>query len=104
LAENKTKKTEASVDDFLNSIENDSRREDAEVVGAMMERVTGEPPKMWGSSIVGYGDVHLTYESGREVDVPKVAFSPRKAALVLYIESAFAGRADLLAKLGDHTT
>ncbi len=104
MAENKTKKTEASVDDFLNSIENDSRREDAEVVGAMMERVTGESPKMWGSNIVGYGDVHLTYESGREVDVPKVAFSPRKAALVLYIESAFARRADLLAKLGDHTT
>jgi hypothetical protein len=70
----------------------------------MMERVTGESPKMWGTSIVGYGDVHLTYESGREVDVPMVAFSPRKAALVLYIESVFAGRAELLAKLGDHTT
>jgi hypothetical protein len=93
LAENKTKKNDDSVIDFLNSIDHDSRREDAEVVGAMMERVTGESPKMWGTSIVGYGDVHLTYESGREVDVPKVAFSPRKAALVLYIESVFAGRA-----------
>jgi hypothetical protein len=104
LAENKTKRNDDSVIDFLNSIDHDSRREDAEVVGAMMERVTGESPKMWGTSIVGYGDVHLTYESGREVDVPKVAFSPRKAALVLYIESVFAGRAELLAKLGDHTT
>jgi hypothetical protein len=104
LAENKTKKNDDSVIDFLNSIDHDSRREDAEVVGAIMERVTGESPKMWGTSIVGYGDVHLTYESGREVDVPKVAFSPRKAALVLYIESVFAGRAELLAELGDHTT
>lgn len=104
MAENKTKKTDASVDDFLNSVEHDRRREDAVAVAEIMERVTGESPKMWGSSIVGYGDVHMTYESGREVDYLKVGFSPRKAALTLYITPGFAQRADLLAKLGDHTT
>lgn len=104
MAENKTKKTDASVDDFLNSIEDDRRRNDAVAVAALMGRVSGEPPRMWGSSIVGYGDVHMTYDSGREVDYMKVGFSPRKAALTLYITPGLDRRAELLANLGDHST
>lgn len=104
MADNKTKKTEASVEDFLNSVENETRKADAIEVAATMARITGETPRMWGSSIVGFGDVHLKYESGREVDYFKVGLSPRKASLTLYVTAGFQQRQDLLAKLGKHTT
>lgn len=104
MAENKTQKTDQNAIDFLNSVENERRREDALEVAALMERVTGEKPRMWGSSIVGFGDVHLKYDSGREVDYFKVGLSPRKASLTLYLTPGFTGRDALLAKLGKHTT
>ncbi|MDH3190077.1 MAG: DUF1801 domain-containing protein [Acidimicrobiia bacterium] len=104
MAENKTQKTKEDAIDFLNSVENKQRREDALEVAAMMERITGEKPRMWGSSIVGFGDVHLEYDSGREVDYFKVGLSPRKASLTLYLTPGFIGRDELLAKLGRHTT
>lgn len=104
MAENKTQKTDHDAIDFLNSVENERRREDALEVAALMERVTGEKPRMWGSSIVGFGDVHLKYDSGREVDYFKVGLSPRKASLTLYLTPGFTGREALLAKLGKHTT
>lgn len=104
MAENKTQKTDASVKDFLNAVENPTRREDARAVAELMEQVTGDEPRMWGSSIIGFGDVHLKYESGREVDYFKVGLSPRKASLTLYITPGFTARQDLLAKLGKHTT
>lgn len=104
MADNKTQKTKASPGDFLNSVEHDQRREDALEIAEMMQRVTGEKPRMWGSSIVGFGDVHLKYDTGREVDYFKVGLSPRKASLTLYLIPGFANRETLLAKLGKHTT
>lgn len=104
MAENKTRPTGASVEDFLASVENETRRRDAIEVTRLMEEVTGDKPRMWGSSIVGFGDVHLKYDSGREVDYFKVGLSPRKASLTLYITPGFAASEDLLAKLGRHTT
>ncbi len=104
MAENKTQKSTANVEDFLDSVEDDSRRNDAVQVAKLMERVTGEKPRMWGSSIIGFGDVHLKYASGREIDYFRVGLSPRKASLTLYMTPGFTNRTDLLADLGKHTT
>jgi hypothetical protein len=70
----------------------------------MMQSVTGEKPKMWGPSIIGFGSYHYTYESGREGDMPVVGFSPRKAATVVYGAIGFGEADGLLATLGKHTT
>lgn len=96
----KTKKTNASVSQFLNSIEDPQRRKDAKTVAKMMRAVTGKPPKMWGPSIVGYGSYHYKYASGREGDWFLTGFSPRKQALTLYIMSGFYEKNPLLDKLG----
>lgn len=101
MAENKTKATRASVAAFMAAIPDDAKRADAKTLVKMMRAATGETPKMWGPSIVGFGSHHYVYESGREGDMPVVAFSPRKAALVLYIGAA--GETALLAKLGKHS-
>lgn len=104
MAELKTKPHDGDVETFLESVENDTRREDAFEVLALMKRVTGEEPKMWGPSIVGFGSYHYAYESGREGDWFVAGFSPRKQALTLYIMSGFAEHDSLLEKLGKHTT
>jgi hypothetical protein len=104
VAENKTRKTNESVDDFLSGIENDRRRNDAHQLSKLMEHVTGEEPRMWGPSIVGFGDHHYVYESGREGDSFKVGFSPRKASLTLYMMPPSKTRSDHLQKLGKHKT
>ena len=75
----------------------------AKALVKLMQRLTGEKPKMWGPSIIGFGSYHYAYESGREGDMPLVGFSPRKAATVLYITTSFSGSEELLAKLGKHT-
>jgi hypothetical protein len=103
-SENKTKETNASVDAFLASIDNERRRKDARTVCEMMARITGEAPKMWGPSIVGFGKVHYKYESGREGDMGLTGFSPRKAALTLYIVPGFSQYEALMSKLGKFTT
>ena len=100
----KTKPTNSSVVDFLAGIDNEQRRIDAIEVNHMMERITGEKPKMWGSSIVGFGDVHYKYESGREGDLFGVGFSPRKTSLTLYIMPGFSEFGPLMTKLGKHKT
>jgi hypothetical protein len=84
MAENKTKPTEQSVADYLASVENPTRKADAEAVCKLMEKATGEKPVMWGPSIVGFGSYHYIYASGREGDTLRVGFSARKPALVLY--------------------
>jgi len=84
LAGNKTKPTAISVDDFLHAVADPQRREDARKLRALMERVSGEPAKMWGPSIVGFGHHHYRYESGREGDMCRIGFSPRARELVLY--------------------
>jgi len=104
MAENKTKPTNASVTAFIGAIPDETRRADARALIALMRKATGEKPKMWGPSIVGFGSHHYVYDSGREGDMPLVGFSPRKAATVLYITRGFGGSEALLARLGKHTT
>ena len=100
----KTRKNDASVIEFLESVDNDQRREDAFRALELFGEVTGEPAKMWGSSIVGFGEYHYVYESGREGDWMKTGFSPRKNALTLYIMSGFSDYDELMAKLGKYKT
>ena len=102
MAENKTQKTGASVDEFLSSVENKTRREDGFKVLELMREVTGLEPEMWGPSIVGFGDYHYKYESGREGDFLLTGFSPRKQSLSLYIMPGFKAYEDLLSSLGKH--
>jgi len=103
MAEMKTKPTNESVKDFLNRIPDAERREDCLAVAKMMEEITGEKPKMWGPSIVGFGSYHYKYASGREGDWPKAAFSPRKKDLTVYLMMGFEKRAELMEKLGKHS-
>ena len=103
MAENKTKATKASVAGFLGAIADETRRADAKALVQLMQAATGEKPKMWGTSIVGFGSEHYVYESGREGDMPLVGFSPRKAATVLYGLRGGRGSEALLARLGRHT-
>ena len=103
-AELKTQKTDGSVDDFIASIENETRRSDAIKVLEMYKRVTGEDPKMWGPAIIGFGDGVLKYPDGREIDWMNAAFSPRKQNLTLYVICDSPNQPALLAKLGKHTT
>ena len=81
---NKTQQTENSVEDFLSKVEPPVRRQDAEKLCAVMQRLSGEPPKMWGPSMVGFGLQNYRYESGREGQTMKIGFAPRKPAMVLY--------------------
>ena len=89
---------------FLAGIADERRREDAAAVCELMAAATGQPPVMWGSAIVGFGQRHLVYDSGREMDFLVVGFSPRKAATTLYLAGALDDYADELGRLGTHTT
>lgn len=102
MAELKTKLNEASVIDFLNAVEDEQKRNDCYAIKTMMEEITGEPAKMWGGSIVGFGSYHYKYATGREGDWMLTAFSPRKQNLTLYIMSGFNKYDELLSKLGKH--
>ncbi len=104
MSDLKTKKNEASVEGFLQSVENDKRREDSFVVLDLMKEVTGEKPTMWGTSIVGFGSYHYKGASGREGDWMKVGFSPRKKSMTLYIMDGFGSYDALLQKLGKYKT
>jgi hypothetical protein len=102
MAEIKTKATEVSVDDFIEAVPVPQRREDAKTLRAMFERLTGEPAKMWGPSIIGFGKYHYKYESGHGGTMARMGFSPRKAELVLYVLTERDGQAAQLARLGKH--
>lgn len=104
MSELKTKPTNASVEKFLNQVTDETRREDCFKVAKMMEEITGEKPKMWGPSIVGFGSYHYKYASGQEGDWPIAAFSPRKQDLTLYLLPGFQEHADLMQQLGKHRT
>jgi hypothetical protein len=104
MADNKTKPTKLSVAAFIDALPDETRRTDAKALVKLMQSATGEKPKMWGPSIVGFGSYHYTYESGREGDTPLAGFSPRKAATVLYGVTGLSDSDELLAKLGKHTT
>jgi hypothetical protein len=103
MAELKTKLTDASVTDFLNAIKDEQVRQDCWAIAEIMQKATNAAPKMWGSSIVGFGNAHYKYASGREGDWMQVAFSPRKQNITLYLCSGFEGRDELLAELGKHS-
>ena len=100
----KTRETEVSVDDFLEAVPNAQRREDARKVRAMLERVSGEPARMWGPSIVGFGQYHYRYDSGHEGDMARIGFSPRASELVLYLVPGFTPYEGLMQRLGKHKT
>ena len=104
MAEPKTKPTGSSVEAFLNTITDDQKRQDAFAILDLMRQVTQTEPKMWGSSIVGFGSYHYKYASGREGDAPLTGFSPRKQALTLYILGGFEGYGELMKSLGKFKT
>ena len=101
---NKTQPTSVPVEEFIAAVEHPVRRADAETLLEMFRRATGEEPLMWGPSIIGFGQYHYVYDSGREGDAPAVGFSPRKTNLTLYVLSDHPAQADLLARLGKHRT
>ena len=105
MAELKTRKTRRSVPAFLKSVENEQRRQDSFALLEMFTQVTKMPPKLWGTSIVGFGEYHYESErSSQAGDWPLTGFSPRKRNMTVYIMPGFSKYQDLLAKLGKHTT
>ena len=104
MAELKTTRNDQSVEDFLNSVTDTNKRADSFEVLALMRDITGEEPRMWGNSIVGFGEYHYKYKSGREGDWFLIGFSPRKQYLTLYIMSGFNQYEELLTKLGKYKT
>lgn len=103
-AQNKTTENDASVEGFLNSVKDETKRADCFQVKRWMEEITGEPAKMWGTSIIGFGTYHYKYDSGREGDFMKVGFSPRAQNLTLYIMPGFGRYEELMQKLGKYKT
>jgi len=110
MAEAKTKQTDVSVEDFIEAVEPEAKREDAKVLDALFRKVTGEEPRMWGPTIIGYGSYHYKYESGREGDAARSGFSPRKAKHSLYFMGRYCDEETgktvdaLLEKMGKHKT
>jgi hypothetical protein len=100
-AKNKTVATSASVDAFIDA-QGEPRASECRELAAMMEKATGAAPRMWGASMVGFGDWHYRYASGREGDSFEVGFSPRKAALTVYVSAGYEDEQAALAKLGKH--
>lgn len=101
---NKTKPTELSVNDFIDALPGEAQRADAKTLIKLMQRVSGEEPKMWGPSIIGFGSYHYRYDTGREGDAPLVGFSPRKSATALYNVRGVDTDETLLSKLGKYTS
>ena len=104
MAENKTKPTKKSVTAFINGIDDKQKRADVKKVAAMMRKATGARAAMWGPGIVGYGQYHYQYASGREGDFMLTGFSPRKQALTVYIISGFKPFDSMMKKLGKYKT
>ena len=103
-AQNKTQKTDDSVEKFLNTIKEETKRNDCFEIVKLMQKISGDEPNMWGSAIIGFGNVHLKYESGRELDWFKFGFSPRKQNIVLYGVANPEKQKEELKKLGKHKT
>lgn len=102
MANNKTKPTDASVEDYIASRANEQQRTDCHELMALLKKITRQPPKMWGPSIVGYGSYRYTYESGRTGESPLAAFAIRGRELVVYLFPEGDRQKNLLAKLGKH--
>jgi len=104
MAELKTQENDGDVEAFVAAIENDGQRADVEKLLRLMKRVTRKPPKMWGPGIIGFGQYHYRYASGREGDWFVVGVSPRKGKTTVYVTSGFEIHEDALARLGKHKT
>lgn len=104
MVSNATVMTDASVDAFIDSVPHAGRREDARVLDGLFREVTGFQPRMWGSSIIGYGQYHYVYDSGREGDFLATGFSPRKANMSIYIMPGYKDYSHILSDLGPHKT
>ena len=104
MAQPKTRLTDADVDAFLGKVEDPKKLQDCRELVEIMSSATGQPPRMWGTSIVGFGSYHYKYASGREGDWMLTGFSPRKQNLTLYIMPGFSGYESLMDKLGKHKT
>jgi len=104
MAELKTKKNDANVEEFLRGIENEKRKKDSFVVLGLMKKITGSEPSMWGPSIIGFGSYHYKYANGREARWFLTGFSPRKQSLTLYIMSGFKKYDQILQRLGKYKT
>jgi hypothetical protein len=104
MAELKTKKNDASVKSFLAGVQNEQRREDSLELLALMKKITRKQPKMWGTSIVGFGSHHYRHASGQEGDWPLTGFSPRKQALTLHVMTGFREHGALMKRLGKYET
>ncbi len=102
MADMKTKPTKADVNAFIEAVDQEGRREDSKVILEMMQRLSGHQPRMWGPSIIGFGSYHYKYDSGREGNMCRIGFSPRKSSLVLYIIPGFSKVEGLLNRLGKH--
>lgn len=104
MAKNKTEATDENVEDFIVSFtDNEQKRADSFQLLQLMEEISGHPPKMWGPSIIGFGTYHYQYKSGHEGDAPLIGFSPRKAALSLYVFTGLENHRHLLENLGKFT-
>ncbi len=104
MSDIKTKQMPNNVEDFINNLPDEKRRSDCFTILKLMSAATQASPKMWGGSIVGFGEYHYKYESGREGDWFMVGFSPRKQNLTLYVVDGFPKYAELLGRLGKHKT
>jgi hypothetical protein len=102
MAENKTVPTGLSVDDYINAISHPQRKEDCIAILELLKKLTGKEPKMWGTSIVGFGTYHYKYESGREGDMLCTGFSNRQQAITIYMADGGARQQELLDKVGKH--
>jgi hypothetical protein len=102
MAENKTQATNADVIAFIEGVADETQRADAHAIVEIMTRLSGEPAKMWGPSIIGFGSYHYKYDSGREGDSLRIGFSPRKGQTVLYLVDGYVGKEAQLARLGKH--
>lgn len=103
MSENKTKPTEVSPAEFITSVEPDRRRNEGRILLDLFAKTTGWTPRMWGPSIIGYGEYHYKYDSGREGDFMATGFSPRKAKLSVYILPGYQDYGSILARLGKHS-
>lgn len=104
MAELKTRPSDRDVRAFLSALEDEQQREDAFALLNLMQEITGQPPRLWGENIIGFGEYHYRYASGRQGDWPTVAFAPRKRELVLYIMSGFEAYPALMQRLGKYRT
>jgi len=104
MSSNKTVETDSSVENFINTVDKEQKRKDSWDLIALMTKITGSEPRMWGSSLIGFGQYHYKYASGREGDFFITGFSPRKTALTVYIMPGFSKYGKQMAKLGPHKT